>query len=62
MDYISAKEAARKWGVTLRHVQQLCSEGRVNGAVRFGDGRVWMIPRDADLPTYKKKLLPGEKF
>ncbi|NLA98591.1 MAG: cell filamentation protein Fic, partial [Spirochaetales bacterium] len=29
--YISAKEAAKKWGISERRVRILCSEGRVDG-------------------------------
>lgn len=50
MDYISAKEAAKKWNITLRQVQKLCSSGRVEGAQRLGDGKVWIIPKDAEKP------------
>ena len=49
MNMINAKEAAEKWGVTVRRVQGLCSEGRIKGAVRWG--RTWMIPDHAVLPS-----------
>ena len=49
MDLISVKEAAEKWGVTVRRVQGLCSEGKIKGAVRFGG--IWMIPAHAVLPS-----------
>jgi len=45
MDYISTREAAKKLGVTVRRVQQCCSGGLIEGAVRFGDR--WMVPADA---------------
>lgn len=48
MDYIGIDEAAKKWGVSKRFVQLLCSEGRIMGATRLG--RAWMIPRDAEKP------------
>lgn len=53
MKYISAKEAAEKWGVTIRRVQILCNEEKIKGAVRFG--RAWMIPEQAVLPSSTKK-------
>ena len=53
MKYISASEAAEKWGVTPRRVQILCSENKVKGAERFG--RNWMIPETAVLPSSGKK-------
>ena len=56
MDLITAKQAAEKWGVTVRRVQGLCSEGKVKGAVRFG--RAWMIPPTALLPGSADKKNP----
>lgn len=49
MGYITAKEAAKRWGVTVRHVQILCAEEKIKGATRFG--RSWMIPQGAVLPS-----------
>ncbi len=43
-NYISAKEAAAKIGVTERWVQQLCKDGKVEGAQRFGQKGVWLVP------------------
>ena len=40
--YITAQEAAQKWGVTSRQVQILCKENRVPGASRMS--RIWIIP------------------
>ena len=48
MDYITAKEASKKWGITVRRVQALCSENRIQGAVRFGSS--WAIPKDTIKP------------
>ena len=48
MDYISAQEAADKWGVSARWVQLYAKNGRIDGVIRFG--RSWMIPRDAEKP------------
>ena len=52
MEYITAKEAAKKWGVTPRRVQILCNQKRIKGAVRFG--KSWMIPIRAVLPSSAK--------
>lgn len=49
MDYLTAKEAAAKWGVSPRWVHKLCQDGRVEGTRRFG--RNWMIPADAEKPA-----------
>lgn len=53
MEYITVKEAADKWGVTTRHVQNLCNRERIKGAYRFG--KSWMIPSGAILPSTAKK-------
>lgn len=47
-DFITIKEAAEKWNITARRIQVLCSEGRIEGAVKFG--RDWAIPVDATKP------------
>ena len=43
-EYISAKEASLKLNVTERWVQQLCKDGRVEGAMRFGTQGIWLVP------------------
>ena len=48
MDYMNAKEAADKWGLSVRRVQVLCEQGRVDGAERLGN--VWLIPKSAKKP------------
>jgi len=48
MDWMTTKEAAKLWGVTVRQVQLLCDRGRVIGAARLGD--IWVIPRGAPKP------------
>jgi len=46
---ITVKEAAERWGVTVRRVQDLCKRGEIQGALRWG--RTWMIPSDATYPS-----------
>ncbi|MDX8362897.1 DNA-binding protein [Cytobacillus sp. IB215316] len=48
MDYMSAKEAGLKWGISKRRVQILCAEDRINGASKVG--MVWIIPQNAEKP------------
>lgn len=48
MEYISIKDASIKWGISERRIQKLCSEDRIEGAIRFS--RVWAIPKDAEKP------------
>jgi len=33
--HITVQEVAEKWGVTLRQVQILCKENRIDGAMRM---------------------------
>ena len=47
-DYMTAKEAARRWRVSDRQVQRLLSAGRIIGAQKFGVS--WLIPADAEKP------------
>lgn len=47
-DYLTIKDTAKKWGLTTRRVQKLCSDNRIPGAVKFG--RDWAIPKDAQRP------------
>ena len=54
--FISAPEAAKKWGISERRVQKLCEENRIPGVAKFS--RMWLIPKDAEKPTdgrYKKR-------
>lgn len=51
--YMTAQEAAEKWGVTPRQVQILCKENRIMGATRMS--RIWIIPENAEKPTGDKK-------
>ena len=44
-NYISTKEAAKLLGVTERYVQMLCKEGKIEGAMKFNDQGVWLIPK-----------------
>ena len=53
MDYISAKEAAEKWGISKRRVQKLCEEGRIEGVTKVG--LVWAIPLSAEKPEDNRK-------
>jgi hypothetical protein len=48
LDWITPKQAAEQWGITLRQVQILCKAGRVDGAIQVS--RVWLIPRNTPKP------------
>lgn len=48
MNYLSSKEAAQKWGVSVQRVQLVLKQGRVPGAIRIGN--TWAVPADAKKP------------
>ena len=48
MEYMSAPQAAEKWGISERRVQILCSENRIPGVSKLG--YMWLIPKDAAKP------------
>ena len=57
--YIRADEFAKKWDISLRQVQYLCKNGRINGAIKFGT--TWAIPESVEKPTRTGNLKPGRK-
>ncbi len=73
MQYLSTREMAEKWGVSMTLIKRLCNQGRIVGAV-YKDG-VWRIPADAvrvertilehteepELPELAKKLQNQKK-
>lgn len=48
MEYMSAREAADKWGISQRRVAVLCSENRIDNATMVGN--MWIIPSTAEKP------------
>ncbi|MCI9597650.1 MAG: helix-turn-helix domain-containing protein [Firmicutes bacterium] len=52
-EYMTAQETAEKWNVSLRWVQRLCKENRIDGAMNIN--RVWLIPKVAKKPVDKRR-------
>lgn len=50
--YMTAAQAADKWGVSVRTVQTLCSKGKIEGAYKMAN--VWIIPEDTDYPSDRR--------
>lgn len=48
MEFMSAREAANKWGISQRRVAVLCSEQRIAEATMVGN--MWIIPSTAEKP------------
>ena len=49
MDFMTAQQAAEKWGLSDRRVRVLCREGKIPGAVK--NGKSYQIPIDAQKPV-----------
>jgi hypothetical protein len=52
MDYISAAQAAEKWGISSKRVQVLCKVGGIPGIERIG--HAWLIPKGAGKPADRR--------
>lgn len=52
MEYLKIDQIAKKWNISIRRVQLLCVEGKIEGALRFG--RDWMIPKNAKKPLDRR--------
>lgn len=51
-EYLTATETAERWNITVRRVQTLCNQNRVNGAIK--EGGIWLIPLSAKKPQKVK--------
>ena len=49
--FMTTKEAAEKWSISVRQVQNHCKNGRIKGVLRVGTN--YLIPQDAMKPTYE---------
>ncbi len=56
--YMTIKEACEKWELSNRWVNTMCHNGKIPGAVKFGD--MWAIPADMEKPTQDKRIKSGE--
>lgn len=54
-EYMTAQEAAEKWNVSLRWVQRLCKENRIEGVLHIN--RVWLIPKGSKKPVDKRRKI-----
>lgn len=60
--YMTTKEAATKWNISIRQVQNHCKNGRIVGLQRAGT--TYLIPDSAPKPKYGfiyESLDMGEK-
>lgn len=62
MEYLTTVEMSEKWNITSRRIGVLCSEGRIEGAIK--KGKTWLIPSNTKKPAdarYKKNQVEKEK-
>lgn len=49
MEYLTTTEMSKIWGLSSRRIGVLCTEGRVEGAIK--KGKMWLLPADANKPA-----------
>ena len=60
-EYMTAQQAAERWGISDRRVRVLCGEGRIKGAVK--EGKSYYIPLSAQKPMDgRRKLVEGLRY
>lgn len=47
-DYITVKELAEEWNLSIRRIQTFCKDGRIQGAIKASG--VWFIPKNIKKP------------
>ena len=56
MEYLTTTELSRIWNISSRRIGILCTDGRIEGAIK--KGKMWLIPVNAQKPAdarFKKK-------
>ena len=54
MEFYTTAEMSQVWGISSRRISLLCSQGRVDGAVK--KGKTWLIPAETKKPEDPRKL------
>ena len=49
-NFMTTKEAAELWNISVRQVQNHCKNGRIKGVLKVGTN--YLIHKDAIKPTY----------
>ena len=47
--FLSVQQVAKKWNLSTRRVQKMCSDGVIPGVEKFG--KSWVIPENAEKPV-----------
>ena len=51
--YMTASQAAKKWNISQRRVQILCSQDRIDGVFKLG--KSWVIPISTNKPIDSRR-------
>lgn len=54
MEFMTTKDAVKKWNISERRIRQLLQDGRIEGAIKNGNS--WNIPIDAVKPLDKRVI------
>ncbi|MCR5566688.1 MAG: helix-turn-helix domain-containing protein [Clostridiales bacterium] len=50
-EFMTVRDAASKWNVSVRQVQMYCKRGVLKGAFKLGNS--WVIPSGCRKPVYR---------
>ena len=53
MEYLTTVELSEKWKISSRRIGVLCSDGRIDGAIK--KGKTWLIPAESTKPFDARK-------
>lgn len=60
MDYMTTKDASKKWNISERRIRQLLQDNRIDGAIKIGNN--WNIPINAIKPVDKRNIKSDNNF
>lgn len=60
MDYLTTVEMSKLWGISSRRISLLCSQKRVEGAVK--KGKTWLIPLGTKKPIDPRREKKMNKY
>lgn len=49
MEYLTTTEMSKIWKISSRRIGVLCTEGRIEGAIK--KGKMWLVPSNAVKPA-----------
>ena len=59
MDFMTTKDAVKKWDISERRIRKLLKDGRITGAIKIGNS--WSIPANAPKPIDKRIIKIEDK-